>query len=115
MFWPLFARSERLERFFHQPAAHVFLLLERDACITDHVNDAVSQDHPVRPHHFSDGESRGNLHGRDPRLLQLGRDRSTAARARPSGRCEDDGIDACAFRLLGHLPPHATRIGKRIG
>lgn len=74
------------------------------------MNNAVTEHQSIRADHLGDGQRRGNLDGGDTRLLQLGCDRSAAARARPSRRGEDDGVDIEAFYLVGHFASHAARI-----
>jgi hypothetical protein len=74
------------------------------------MDNAVTEHQPIRANHLGNGERRGNLHGGDTRLLQLGCDRSAAARARPSRGSKDDGVDTESFYLVGHLASHAARI-----
>ena len=74
------------------------------------MNNAVTEHQSIRADHLGDGQRRSNLHGGDTRLFQLGCDRSAAARARPSRRSEDDGVDTEAFYLVGHFASHAARI-----
>lgn len=45
---------------------------------------AVAEHGSIGPDHFGDRQRRRYLHGRDAGLLELRRDRSAAARARPS-------------------------------
>jgi len=74
------------------------------------VNNAVTKHQSIRADHLGDGQRRGNLDGGDTRLLQLGCDRSAAARARPSRGSKDDGVDTESFYLVGHLASHAPRV-----
>ena len=48
------------------------------------MNDAVSEYDAIRSDHFCDGQCGSDLHRRDAGLLEFSRDRSAAARARPS-------------------------------
>jgi hypothetical protein len=74
------------------------------------VDNAMSQDDTVGAHHLGNGQGRCYLNHRDAGLLQLGRDRSSAASAGASGRCEDHGVYPFSFHLLDHLLAHPTGV-----
>jgi hypothetical protein len=79
------------------------------------VNDAVAQYGAVGTHHLCNRESGRDLNRRDAGLFEFGCDRSAAARARPSGGCKDNSVDAQLFDSFRHFAAHAAGIGKRIG
>jgi hypothetical protein len=106
---------QRLKSLLDQLPPKLFLIFVRETCVPDHVNDTVPEHQPIGSDHLRNRQRRRDLHGRNARLFQFSRDRSAAARARSSRRCEDYGIDSETFDPLGHFPTHATRIGQRVG
>lgn len=74
------------------------------------MNDAIPEHHAIGSDHSRDRERGGDLHGGNPGFFQLGGDRSAAARARSSGRRQDDRVDSEIFDLCGDLAPHTARI-----
>jgi hypothetical protein len=58
------------------------------------MDNPTSLDYTVRAHHLCHRKHRGYLHDWNPRLFELGRDRSAAASGRPSRGGEDHRIDA---------------------
>jgi hypothetical protein len=79
------------------------------------MHDASAQNHTVGSDHLSDGQGGGNLNDRDACFFEFRRDRSAAARARASGGCEDDCVDAVSFDFFRHLPAEATCVRQWIG
>jgi hypothetical protein len=106
---------EGLQRPFHQFATQFFFLFRRDVGVADDVNDAVPSYSAVGAYHLCNRESGRDLNCRDTGLFEFGCDRSAAARARPSGGCKDNSVDAQLFDSFRHLAAHAPGIGKRIG
>ncbi len=106
----LFIRLKRLQCFADQPAAQLFFLFRGRFGVANDMNDAVPKNDAIRPNHFSDGESRSDLHRRDSRFLQLGRNRSAAARAGSSSRGEYHRIDSLKFGFGRHFTADAACI-----
>ena len=106
---------QRLECLLDQLTPQLFLRSGGHAGSPHDVHDAVTKHDSVSADHLSDGNGRSNLNCRDTRLLQFRCDRSAAARAGPSSRGENDGIDPQLLCPLGHLAPHPTSIGEGIG
>jgi hypothetical protein len=94
----------------HKLEAQFFFVRRGQLGVAGDMNDAIAQDDAVGSYHFSDGQSRGDLNYRDAGFFQFGRDRSAAARARPSSRRQDYGIDAFLLYFFNHLPPQPPRI-----
>jgi hypothetical protein len=67
------------------------------------MHDAGAQDHAIGAYHLGDRLRGGNLHYRNARFLEFGRDRSAAASAGSSSRGENDRIDAVSFGLFRYL------------
>ena len=80
----LFAALQGLERFLDQLTPQFLFRVGGNTAGADDMNDAVAKHDSVGADHLSDGNRRSDLNGRNPRLLQFGRDRSAAARAGPS-------------------------------
>ena len=98
----------------HEPAAQIFFILRRQLGVAGDVHNAVAQHHAVRSDHLGNRQCRSNLHHGNAGFLQLGRDRSAAARARSSRRSQNHGVDAVPLDLLRHFAAQAPRIGQRI-
>lgn len=81
---------------------------------TKHVHDTAPLHDAVRADHFCDWHNRGHLHDGDTGPFEFGGDRSTAARAGPSGGGEDHGIHPVGFELLGNLAAQAAAVGERV-
>lgn len=105
-----FVRLQRIEGLLHELSSEVFLVGRRELGVARHMDDAGSQNYPVGSHHFSNRQSRGDLHDRDACFLELRRDRSAAASAGSSRRSQDDRVDAIPFDFLCHFPAEAARI-----
>jgi len=106
---------ELIERLLHQLASQGLLLFGRQGGVACHVHDAMPQHHPVGSHHFCDGQCGSHLYDGNAGLLELGRNRSTAARARTSRRGQYDGVHALLFHFLRHLSTQSTGIRQWIG
>ena len=72
---------------------------------------AVAEDHTIGANHLGDRQGRGDLDNRDSGFLELGCDRSAAASAGSSSRCEYHGVHAHGFDCLDHLLAHAPGVG----
>ena len=57
------------------------------------MHDAGAQYHAIGTDHLGDRFRGGDLHDGNTGFFEFGGDRSAAARARPSRRCENDRID----------------------
>ena len=100
----LLIRLQRVQRFLHQFSPQLFFVRGRQFSIAGDVHDARAQDDAVGTHHLGDRLRGGNLHYRDARFFQLGRDRSAAASAGASRGRQDNGVDPVPFYFFGDLP-----------
>ena len=57
------------ERFLNQLASQLFLRIRGNAGRSDDVHDAIAKYDAIGADHFSDGNSRGDLNGRDTCLF----------------------------------------------
>ena len=92
-----------------------FLIFRAHLGVAQGVDDPVSLDDAVGAHHLGDGRDGRDLGDGYARPLQLGGDRSAAARAGPSSGGENDGINARFLQRLGHFAPQATAVGNGVG
>src|SRR5918996_903319 len=118
---PSFGREHRrprdlgpqcLQRLLDDAPSQRLLVVGGQLRIAERVDDAGRGDDAVGADHHGYRRHGRDLHGRQSRALQLPGDRCAAASARPSGRREDDGINAGGAQLLGDLPPHARALGE---
>lgn len=98
-----------------QSASQVLLLVGGQVRVSGYMDYAVAEDHTIGTNHLGDRQGRGDLDNRDSGFLELGCDRSAAASAGSSSRCEDHGVHALGFDFLDHLLTHAPGVGQRIG
>jgi hypothetical protein len=97
-------RLQRVQRFLHQLSSQFFFFCERQFRIAGNMHDAGAEDNAIGTDHLGDRLRGGNLHYRDARFFQLGRDRSAAASAGASRGRQDNGVDAVPFYFFGDLP-----------
>lgn len=106
---------EGLKRLLEEMLPERFFLRRREVGISQDMHNTAALDDTVRADHLRHRHHGGDLHDGDTSLFELGRDRSTAARGRPSRGSQDDRIDPLCLELLRDLATKPPAVGQRIG
>ena len=106
---------EGLKRLPQETLPQRFFLRRREVRIAHDMDNTTTLNDPVRADHLRHGQYRGDLYDGDTGLFEFGRDRSTAARGRPSRGRQDDRIDPLCLELLRNLTTEPAAVGQRIG
>ena len=92
------------------PPAQVLFFAGRELGIAQGIDDALGLNYAVRTHGLGHRRHRGYLSHRNSRLFQLGADRSSAASAGPSSRCQDHRVHPRFLEPGRHLTAHTPAV-----